>query len=127
MVHANEGEAIAVVTAVGVAIEHALTASPTNALPVAERWILCGALGACLAVLGVIYYTADAGTDRRFTLPSLVRLGSALLAYLVGALGAGLSPFAVMSLLGLASSSRLSSTFARGTSARARPPVVSEY
>lgn len=60
-------------------------------------------LAVCLASLAVVHYTGEARTDRRFTVPSLARLGGALAALLLGAFGAGLSPLVVVSLLGLAS------------------------
>lgn len=89
--------------AVGVAIEHVLTASPASALPVAERWVLCGALAVSLVALAVIHYTAEARTDRHLTLSSLARFGGALAALGLAVLGTGLSPLALVSLLGLVS------------------------
>jgi len=88
--------------ALGVAIEHLLTASPTSALPAADRWVFCGALAIVLTSLGVIHYTAEAKADRRLTRPSVARLGGAGTALLVGVSGAGLTPLAVATLTGFA-------------------------
>jgi low temperature requirement protein LtrA len=85
--------------AVGVAIEHLLTAPPASGLPAAERWLFSGALAVCLAALALIHYTAWAKSDRGGTLSTGARLGSAGGALAVGAFGAGLRPLVVAILV----------------------------
>lgn len=88
--------------AAGVGVEHILTNNQGVAVPVAERWLLCGALALCLFALGAIYQTADVCADRDVRMPSFYRLGAGVVILVIGLGGVMLTPLALLGLLALA-------------------------
>ncbi len=92
----------AALAAAGVAVGHLLAIPPGGELEAADRWLLCGSVAVCVAAIGVLdlVYTS-AGSSRSSKTQGAWRIGGAVFAVAVGALGDEMRPVEVMALLAI--------------------------
>lgn len=91
---------VATLTAMAPGVQYVVTNKPGTALPDSARWLLCGALAACLATIGAIHWTSAAPTERALDRArTRLRIVASLLILLLAPVGMYLSPVLLIGFL----------------------------
>lgn len=97
--------------ATGVAVEHIILQEPNSVLPMAERWLLCGATALCLLSLALLHRT---GVIFRCKVRAKYRLWAAIALLVMGSVGVSLSPILVVGFVAIVTISQVAQDIYQG-------------
>jgi len=90
----------AALTALAPGVQYVISNPPGAVLPTSARWLICGALAACLATIGAIHWTSAAPAERaRDRARTRLRVLASLIILLLALVGAHLSPVLIVGFL----------------------------